>query len=238
MTDLKRALGTLDQLKVPDLRSDALMRRPGPMVEVGRHGSAKRVRAGILAVVISIVAAAFAWSAFRPQSAPRDLVPGSPGAGVWPAVIHSSHDPASRPVSEACPVIRAELTVSPKTAVPGTTVTVSGPLYHLDEAGNFLWYADQQPGEDLQGWWNLDPEESASVATEGLAIASGEPYEPSGMGPQMLGDDVPNGACGFSLSFVVPDVAAGSYPVSVVEVGGESSTAYGSFVFTVMQSSS
>ena len=155
---------------------------------------------------------------------------------IW--VIHSSHDPVSRAVSEACPVTGAELTVSPKTGVPGTTVTVSGPLYYLTEGGNFVWYADERPREDLQAWWNLDPEKYSLFVKEGLTIASGEPYEPSGTGPQMLGDHVPNGACGFSLDFTVPQVPAGDYPVSILEVGGGGSTAYGSFVFTVIQSSS
>ncbi len=152
---------------------------------------------------------------------------------TWPPVTHSSHLPVSRDASRACSTKRARLAVYPRNTPPGSTVIVSGPVYYRDKGGRFVWYAGEHPRPDYQAWWGLDPKDYASVATKALSIAKGRPYEPAGSGPQMLGDDVPNGACSFSLRFTVPDVAAGTYPVSIVMTGGRGSTTYGRFSMTV-----
>ena len=153
----------------------------------------------------------------------------------WPPVIHSSHPPVSRAVSKACPIRGATFKMDHRVALPGTMVSVSGPVYYRDEAGRFVWYEHEHPGPDYQVWWGLFPKDFPSVATKALAIAKGRPYGPSGRGPQMLGDDVPNGACSFSLRFTVPDVAAGTYPVSIVTISGRGSTTYSWFTVSVGQ---
>lgn len=91
---------------------------------------------------------------------------------------------------------------------------------------------------DVQAWWGLKEDDYASMASRGLAIAASRPYRPSGSGPQMLGDFVPNGACSFDIHFRVPQLPAGSYPVTIMEVGGQGSTAYGSFTLGVSDATS
>jgi hypothetical protein len=91
---------------------------------------------------------------------------------------------------------------------------------------------------DVQAWWGSNAKDYASVASRGLAIAGGRPYRPSGSGPQMLGDFVPNGSCSFTIHFTVPRLVAGTYPVSIVAVGGHGSTAFASFSFGVTDATS
>ena len=55
----------------------------------------------------------------------------------------------------------------------------------------------------------------------------------------MLGDYRPHGACSIKAQFAVPDVPAGTYPVSIIAATGQGSTTlYGSFDFTVTGSGS
>ena len=157
---------------------------------------------------------------------------------TWPKVIHASHPPVTKAFSKACPIKGGTFHMRPRVVLAGSTMRVSGPVYYRDEAGRFVWYKNEHPGAHYQAWWGLDPKNYASVAEKALSIAQGRPYEPSGTGPQMLGDDVPNGACSFTLRLTVPDVAAGTYPVSIVAIGGRGSTTYSWFTVDVSNASS
>lgn len=117
-------------------------------------------------------------------------------------------------------------------------MSVRGPLSYRNEGGQFAWYVKEHPRTDIQAWWGLKEGDSATVTSQGLAIAAGRPYRPSGSGPQMLGDFAPNGSCSFDIHFRVPQVPAGSYSVTVVEVGGHGATAYGSFTLAVTDATS
>jgi hypothetical protein len=142
----------------------------------------------------------------------------------------SQHRRVSLAASSSCAVDAASLSLSPTTGSPADTVTVSGPLYYLDEAGN-VWVPAT---EAVQVWWNLDPASWTQAALDAIAISAGQP--PTGGnngGAQMLANYLPNGACSFTESFVVPQVPAGTYPVSIIEAGLDGATLYGSFAFQV-----
>jgi hypothetical protein len=130
-----------------------------------------------------------------------------------------------------CPVERADVTAVPRSGAPGSTVGVSGPLYYLNQEGE-VWVPEH---EQIQAWWNLEPDDYARVATAGVQAATGGAAEPVPEGIELVGADDPDGACSFALRFTVPNVEPGTYPVSIVVVAGSdgSTTVYGSFPYEV-----
>ncbi len=156
------------------------------------------------------------------------------------AVMHESHPKVPHTVSASCPVVNGTITVSPASGPPGTIVTVSGPIYYLNKAGRV---SISNPN-DYEVWWNLlSPHNSTSwnqVGVDAMRVARGLPPQGSDAGAQMLGDYFPNGACSFHAQFRVPDVSAGSYPLSVMNAGSGGFTLFGysSKAFQVTPSSS
>jgi hypothetical protein len=134
-------------------------------------------------------------------------------------------------VGADCAVERADVTAVPRSGAPGSTVDVSGPLYYLNQEGE-VWVPEH---EQIQAWWNLDPENYAQAAGAAVEAATGGVAEPLPGGVMLVGADDPQGACSFLLHFTVPDVGRGTYPVSVVAVAGSdgSTTVYGSFPYEV-----
>lgn len=133
--------------------------------------------------------------------------------------------------SANCPVTRADASVSSTSGPPGTAVEVSGPLYYLNSEHE-VWV----PGNDaIQAWWNLDPSDYPSASTAAVQAANGADAAPTESGGELAGDFITNGACSFDLKFLVPDVAAGKYPVSILGVAGSdgSTTVYASFIYEV-----
>jgi hypothetical protein len=130
-----------------------------------------------------------------------------------------------------CPVERADVTAVPRSGAPGSTVGVSGPLYYLNQEGE-VWAPEH---EQIQAWWNLDPEDYARAAPAGVEAANGGVPAPLPGGIALVGSDNPEGACAFDLRFTVPDVEPGTYPVSIVAAVGSdgSTTVYGSFPYEV-----
>lgn len=161
---------------------------------------------------------------------------GAFGLGV--AAAHSdrfpftqkTHDAVPLATSAACATARASTTVSASSGPVGTTVTVSGPVYYLNEDGD-LWVPQ---GKAIQVWWGLDPVNWADATPPALAAAQGQTPVDTASGGHLVGQYGLNGACSFAAGFAVPDVKAGTYPVSVLVVaptGGV--TLYGSFQFAV-----
>lgn len=111
-------------------------------------------------------------------------------------------------------------------------IHVSGPLYYLDKAGEVWVDAD----DTVQAWWNLEPEQYPSVVRAAIAAANGSQPQPGGVDGSLVGADQPRGACSFDLRVTVPQVSPGTYPVTVLRVGGSdgSASAYGSFHYTVI----
>jgi len=153
-------------------------------------------------------------------------------AHASPAADTSGHErtQVARSVSANCPVLRADVTAGSSTGEPGSVIHVSGPLYYLDKAGEVWVDAD----DTVQAWWNVEPEEYASVALAAIAAANGS--DPGLSGDELLvGADRTERACSFHLLVTVPQVPPGTYPVTVLRVGGsdDSASAYGWFRYTV-----
>jgi len=148
------------------------------------------------------------------------------------AVTHRSHAPVPTAVSEGCPEITADVSPDVGSATPGEMVSLSGPISHRAEDGSFLL----SPTEDYQAWWGIEAEDYADLADAPITIASGADASPPSSGPRMLGDDRPNGACGFDIALVVPVVEPGSYTVTVISADAAGYTAYGEVTIGVLGS--
>jgi len=147
-------------------------------------------------------------------------------------VTHGSHAPVPRAVSQGCPTIVGDVFADAGSAVPGETVSLSGPIYHRSEDGSFFL----SPTEDYQAWWGIAADDYADLGNAPATISSGDDAAPSSPGPRMLADDRPNGACGFDIDLVVPLVAPGSYEVTVISADAAGYTAYGEVTLVVLGS--
>jgi hypothetical protein len=145
-------------------------------------------------------------------------------------VTHNSHPAVARSVSGMCPAVGAKLTADATSAAPGDRVTLSGPIYHRAIDGSYVL----SPTEDYQAWWGIASERYTELGTTPFSIASGDEIVPPPSGPRMLGDDRPNGACGFDITLVVPDVAPGPYDVTVISADAEGDTSYGTLTIEVL----
>lgn len=146
-------------------------------------------------------------------------------------VTHDSHAPVPRPVSEACPIVAGALTTVATAVSAGDRLTVSGPISHRFHGSFFL-----PPTEDYQAWWGIVLDDYSDLGNAPGTIANGEEIKPPLSGPGMLGDYRPNGACEFEITFVVPDVAPGSYGVTVISAYAEGYAAYGTVTIEVLPS--
>jgi len=88
MGDLKAKLHGLDRLDAPDLWERATSIEPeGPDPDTSHKPGPRRLTAAVVSIALFIVAGAFAWTAFRPDTTPG-VIPVSPasadGAILWP----------------------------------------------------------------------------------------------------------------------------------------------------------
>jgi hypothetical protein len=146
-------------------------------------------------------------------------------------VTHDSHAPVPTSVSRACPIVAGRLATDAGSLVPGDRLSLSGRV-HYRFHGSFVL----SPTDDFQAWWGLTLNGYSDAGTAPSEIASGGEIPTPRTGPRMLGDDRPNGACGFDITLVVPDVAPGSYDVTVVSADAEGYAAYGTVTIEVLPS--
>lgn len=107
----------------------------------------------------------------------------------------------------------------------GDVVRISGPMPFRFEDGSY----DSGGDGFVTAWWNADPKDwpflSSFSTTQPSPAVDGSRIIRLGEGGR--------GACSFSISFTVPDVAPGEYPIVVLNEDPNSSTLEASLVFDV-----
>lgn len=99
--------------------------------------------------------------------------------------------------------------LSPSSGPAGSTVTISGPLPVVDEAGTYVG-----PGNpNISVYWNLDLDHWTSILTSPnspTASVTGSPVQHLGT------QQVTGGACNFQIQVTIPSVAPGTYPIQLL----------------------
>jgi hypothetical protein len=115
--------------------------------------------------------------------------------------------------------------ISATSGSPGGSVTLSGPVPFQLADGSYA----RRPGRFV-AWWNADPSDWEYLASFSTATAS-----PAIRGSDLIriGEDGAD-ACDFSISFTVPDVPPGDYPIVVIHEGGGGATREAVLRFTVV----
>jgi Tol biopolymer transport system component len=127
---------------------------------------------------------------------------------VWQPISNAS------PTSPHCPsVSNYHPSVTDSIVAVGSSVTISGPVPIYGENGSFTPY---DPGDTVQFWWNLDPNQWDSAITTG----GPSPAVP-GASVQSLGEKSIVNTCSYELTFTVPDVPVGTYPIIGLYMGGD-----------------
>jgi hypothetical protein len=118
--------------------------------------------------------------------------------------------------------------VTPTSGLAGTEATVSGEFPHGEPGpGGYPVEADM---ESIEVWWNLDPGDDAWAS----ALPGGQEPVPARPGPVLrLGRVGMEGSCTYELSFTVPDVPPGTYPIVVLQMDPESAAAFRPAYFEV-----
>lgn len=114
--------------------------------------------------------------------------------------------------------------LSAEEGAAGATVTISGLMPFQFKDGTF----DHSGDNAAVAWWNASSSDWPALSSGSTALPS-----PAGPGPLMRLGESGRGACSFEITFVVPDVPAGDYPIQVLEDNGEGSALWASFKFTV-----
>jgi Tol biopolymer transport system component len=148
----------------------------------------------------------------------------TPGSELIAAAQHELDTLELPPV---CPVPAkgpSGASISATSGSPAMSVTISGPVPLQHEDGSYA----RRPGRFV-AWWNADPSDwehlaSFSSATPSPAI--------SGSDLIRIGEDGAN-ECDFSISFMVPDVPPGDYPIVVIHESGGGATREAVLRFTV-----
>lgn len=111
------------------------------------------------------------------------------------------------------------------TGAPGDTVRISGPMPFQREDGSF----DQSGTTRMIAWWNAAADDWPLLSSFSTVSPS-----PVGPGPVLRLGEGGLGACSFAITFVVPNVAPGDYPIDILQEGGGSSTLEATFEFRVL----
>ena len=221
MAELRERLKVIEHVSPPEQWHQILGRHPGSAPR--SPSRARRAIIVVAALAIGLGATVIVTKAFGHLGT-------LPASTSWPAPIRTVQPKVPTATSKGCPVVGARTDVSPAVAVPGTTVSVTGPLYYRDEGGGFV----SPSGETLQAWWGLSGANAHTV--DNAAIGDGNGGAVTAVGDvHLLGLVEPNGGCSFTLRFRVPNVPAGGYPVGVMLTGGHIDTRYGGFGFTVLE---
>jgi WD40 repeat protein len=131
-------------------------------------------------------------------------------------------------VPPICPVparggYGAEL--STDSGVPGDRVTVSGPMPFLREDGSYT----PNDGTRMIVWWNGSPDDWPYLSS----FSNVEPSPDTEGSPLLRLGEGGRDSCRFSVSFTVPEVPPGDYPIVVLQEGGGSSAIAASLVLHV-----
>jgi hypothetical protein len=106
----------------------------------------------------------------------------------------------------------------------GASITISGDVPFQSKGGSYV-----RGPRTFVAWWNAAPKDWPNLASSSTPTAS----------PAILGSDVMNvgqddaQACEFSISFTVPDVPPGTYPIVLIQEGGGGAAMEASLSFTV-----
>jgi hypothetical protein len=106
----------------------------------------------------------------------------------------------------------------------GANVTVSGEVPFQTEDGSYV-----RSPRTLVAWWYAAPRDWATLAS--VSAASPSPAIPGSDAIKLGQDDAQS--CEFSISFTVPDVPPGTYPIVVIQEGGGGAAKEASLSFTV-----
>ena len=198
----------------------------GPTFDLGAPGAAFDMPAGRYLVIVD------AWwgDAQAEFWLPVEIVDQQAPASA--VVTHGAHEEVPTAVSEGCPAMAGNLTTTADSVSAGDRLTLSGSISYRREDGSF----SRSPTDDYQGWWGVVAEDFSDLGTAPNEIANGDEVPTPRTGPRMLGDYRPNGACGFEIGMVVPDVAPGSYDVTVISADAEGYAAYGTVTIDVVPS--
>lgn len=116
---------------------------------------------------------------------------------------------ATLQVPPTCP-IGYEASASPTEAEPGETVTLTGPMPFQFEDGSY----DAEGRTIAIAWWNADEKDwpyLSSFSTRSPSRVASGPIVRLGEGGV--------GQCSFAITFTVPDVPPGDYPIVVIQEG-------------------
>jgi hypothetical protein len=115
-------------------------------------------------------------------------------------------------------------TPSANEGAPGETVTIDGPMPFQHEDGSY----DHAGDNFMSAWWNASPDDWEHLSSFSTATPS-----PATSGPLLRLGESGRGACSFSITFTVPDVPPGVYPIVVMQESDNSSTMEAALTFTV-----
>jgi hypothetical protein len=97
--------------------------------------------------------------------------------------------------------------LTPTSGMPGSQAMVSGKLPQTGESGQAV------PTTKVDVWWNLDPHRWTTALTgHPVAASPGEVFS-------LTGESV-KGACGYRVSYRIPAVPSGKYPLVILYSGG------------------
>ncbi len=231
MSKIRNALESLAGRFSPP--SDALA-RVARFKERRQHRRRIAVGAAALAattLTLTIVVLAFGRLSARQSSGPAikaAAAPASATASSATASASATPVPSDTATPLACPSVGPggyTPVFSVNSGASGSTVTVSGAVPHLDESGAFVYETDGR----IQLWWNVDPDQYA-LLTPG-SLKEPPPAKPGGI--LLLNEQNVSNLCAFAIDFQVPNVPPGTYPILVLNVGGDSAHLEGFVTFEV-----
>lgn len=173
---------------------------PEPSTRLNRW---RLISAGLAAAVVAVGAIA-AWEAFHASAA------------TAPAALHFSKA-TTRTTYPRCAARTGtgayDTTLSSSSGRPGSTVTVSGPLPVVNEAGVDVG----QTASEVIVYWNLDFKDWGSALTAPLSPSASV----AGTPVQLLGtQDVAN-LCSYHVQVKIPSAPTGTYPIVVLYEGSD-----------------
>jgi hypothetical protein len=209
-----------------------------------RREARHRIEAGVVSVAVVGTSGLFLLRTFGPTatgSEGRPVGPAAGGTSVAPATVEPTPSPPVSPPD--CPTVGVggyAPDFSVLSGPVGSTVTVSAPQPLFGPGGDF----HPSPWGFTQVWWNVSPDQTDYLLPGGqyvpLTAVPGQlapwtiqppenagdpdvpkvPTGPGGIGllaeaPDIVGTTL---RCDWSITFAVPDVPAGTYPIAVVSV--------------------
>jgi hypothetical protein len=135
-------------------------------------------------------------------------------AAKFPSALHFSKTAATQSNTHPQCTDNANITdftptLSPSSGSPGSTITVSGPLPVLDEAGTPVG----QTATEVIAYWNLDLDNWESALTSPVSPSAAV----AGSDVQLLGTANVAAVCNYKFQIEIPSSAApGTYPIQLL----------------------